>query len=202
MPLSLDNQLNGTPNPKGIKLCIGAGADGSYTMYEDDGTSMDYKKGQFVTTEYKVAWDDKGVVDIKICKADGVLSLIPSERKYEIKIYGVNLVKDKVAVSINGNEEKNVCFNFDSNTSIFTLYLSNVITDSGVELSITGLKRGKNNYKEQVVSLLKNAWSDNCEKDAVFNGLNSLNHDDFLEWLKEENCSELLKDAIAELCGK
>ena len=174
------------------------------TMYEDDGTSMNYKKQQLVTTEYNVAWDENGAIEINIGKAEGILSLIPGERKYEIRIYGVDLVKDKFAVSVCGKEvlqdDQDICFKYDDKRSILTVTLSKVISECGLELSVSGLEPGKNAYKEQVTDLLKRAWSDNCEKDAVFNALNSLGHDDFLNWLKEDNCSELLKDAVTELC--
>ncbi|SEA00742.1 Alpha-glucosidase, glycosyl hydrolase family GH31 [Oribacterium sp. KHPX15] len=204
VPTSLNDRENGTANPEGIGLYIGAGANGCYTMYEDDGTSMNYKKQQLVTTEYNVVWDENGAIEINIGKAEGILSLIPGERKYEIRIYGVDLVKDKFAVSVCGKEvlqdDQDIYFKYDDKRSILTVTLSKVISECGLELSVSGLEPGKNAYKEQVTDLLKRAWSDNCEKDAVFNALNSLGHDDFLNWLKEDNCSELLKDAVTELC--
>lgn len=76
-----------TDNPKHMEICAFMGADGSFTLYEDDGVSMDYETGAAVHTEMKVLWNEcKGFV---ICPAEGELSLIPEKRDYTIRLYGI-----------------------------------------------------------------------------------------------------------------
>jgi alpha-glucosidase/alpha-D-xyloside xylohydrolase len=51
-----------------ITVEIYRGADGKYTLYEDDGISLDYKKGQYTKTE--IRWDDQtGKINLRGCSS-------------------------------------------------------------------------------------------------------------------------------------
>ena len=43
-------------NPEELCIHVYAGADGSFTLYEDDNVSEEYKNGRCVTTEMRFLW--------------------------------------------------------------------------------------------------------------------------------------------------
>jgi len=58
----VDTHKKGDFDP--LTIVVYAGADGHYTLYEDDGISMGYKRGECTITEFK--WDDKaGIMEAK-----------------------------------------------------------------------------------------------------------------------------------------
>lgn len=73
-------------NPASFILKAYAGADGSFTMYEDDNETCDYEKGICVTTRFDLQWENEQ--SFTIYPARGELSLIPVQRAYTIELYG------------------------------------------------------------------------------------------------------------------
>ena len=57
VPESVEDTTNGTDNPSSLRILYGAGESGEYTIYEDDGVSMDYCSGKYVTTRLSVNWN-------------------------------------------------------------------------------------------------------------------------------------------------
>ena len=72
---------------KRLELLIAPGADGSFTLYEDDGVTLDYKKGAFCTTQMTLDWQG-GSACLHIAPAEGDLSLLPPERGYVLLVRG------------------------------------------------------------------------------------------------------------------
>src|SRR5208282_2557160 len=56
IPYQPDMQYIGEKPADPITLYIYAGADGRFTLYEDQGTTFDYEKGAF--SEIPIQWDD------------------------------------------------------------------------------------------------------------------------------------------------
>jgi alpha-glucosidase (family GH31 glycosyl hydrolase) len=77
---------NNLSNPNEIEIRVFAGDDGHFVMYEDDGDSMEYKKGAFVMTDMVFDWNEKFL--FKIQAAVGELDLIPTQRNYRLRFIG------------------------------------------------------------------------------------------------------------------
>lgn len=75
-------------NPSSFILRVYAGADGSFTMYEDDNETCAYEKNICVTTQFDLRWENGQSFTIHPARGD--LSLIPAERTYTIELYGCN----------------------------------------------------------------------------------------------------------------
>lgn len=73
-------------NPQQLNIKIFAGADGSFTLYEDDNETCGYEKGINVLTDMEFKWD--GTQQFVIGPSKGEISLIPSERGYELEFIG------------------------------------------------------------------------------------------------------------------
>ena len=68
-----------------LSLTVYPGADGATSIYEDDGRSFDYRKGQFMRVA--VAWQDSGR-RLTLTLAPGSRMLPPASRTIEVKLAG------------------------------------------------------------------------------------------------------------------
>lgn len=80
----LADQL-GTGNPEALELHVFAGADGDFTLYEDD----DAAEPRTVTTRYRY---DQAGGEVRIDAAVGALDLVPRERAYRLVVHGLDVV--------------------------------------------------------------------------------------------------------------
>jgi alpha-glucosidase/alpha-D-xyloside xylohydrolase len=69
-----------------LSISIYPGADGSFLLYEDDGRSFNYRKGEGMGT--RVTWDDASRT-LTLSLAQGARMLPPSPRKISVKMLGV-----------------------------------------------------------------------------------------------------------------
>lgn len=67
-----------------IVLHVFTGADGSYSLYEDDGTSEGYRKGAF--SRVAIQWND-AAHSLTIGKREGEFSGMPGKRAISVRFY-------------------------------------------------------------------------------------------------------------------
>ncbi len=208
LPLSMEDTQNGTANPEALRLCVGSGADGSYTLYEDDGITMEYRDGKFVETKYEVSYkkaaSESDEIRFTVQAAEGDLSLIPEKRDYEIRFYGVEKSGEEISVKVQGvgaseTETGLTETMYDEKRRILTIKVADVITEKGCEVFVGGIREAENDYRQQVFDILENCWMETEKKDIIYNAMMNKNRDDFRTWIKESEVSELLKDAFEEV---
>ena len=177
--------LNDTGNPKSLRILIGGGASGEYTLYEDDGISMNFEKGAFVNTRFEVSFDKvaKRMV-ITVHPAEGDVTLIPSERSYEFEVYGVK-TESASAYGCNGK-------------SIIIRVPATSVSEK-VVVELTGAELLENDYQELVFEILDRAWIKTTDKELVYDRLMKLTRAEFASWLQAADISEILKSAINEI---
>ncbi len=187
LPFASEKDTDASSNPKAIELIIAAGADGSYTLYEDDGSTMNFEKGMFAETAFECSFDENtGKLGIKISPAKGELSLIPSVRNYYIRIMGIERPADPDSV-------------YDPLKKMLTICLENVKTDEGAGLELRDIKLSGNDHHREVFDILERAYIDIVLKDRIYSKLCSEGDEDFLKWLGGSEASETLKSAITEI---
>ena len=89
-------------SPEQMYLRVFAGADGAFTMYEDDNDGMGYLDGDCVLTDYSLSWQEDVTEDdggkktpekkqkcFRIGAARGNRGFIPAERSYKIELNAV-----------------------------------------------------------------------------------------------------------------
>ena len=85
VPTGPATQWTGEQPDGPIVLHVFTGADGSFSLYEDDGLSPGYKKGEFARVPVK--WDDaKGVLTIGA--REGGYPHMPGKRAVSVRFYG------------------------------------------------------------------------------------------------------------------
>ena len=75
---------NGTENPAEAEILVFPGADGTYTLFEDDGISNGYREGKACLTTFTYK-ESQGLFTVR---TEGDLSCIPASRVYRITFRG------------------------------------------------------------------------------------------------------------------
>ncbi len=174
LPLAPDSPENGTDNPTCLELVVAAGSDGSYTIYEDDGNTMNFEKGAFATTTFECSYnEEKSSLTVIIAPSKGDLSLIPSKRDYVITILGAGKRR--------------------------SVSLTSVETAVGAELEISDVTLTGNDHVKEVFDILERAFIEIGTKDMIYEAVTGKKPEEFTCWLRGADVSEALKDAILEV---
>ncbi|MCR5402746.1 MAG: glycoside hydrolase family 31 protein [Butyrivibrio sp.] len=196
LPLADNNTKNTTANPDSMEILIAAGESGSYSLYEDDGCSMNYRNGAFVTTEI-VSECSSECITVSIKPSSGDLSLIPGSRDIKLTILGVSAFGELPEVS--DEEGKRLDTSYDAARHSVTVRLGKVSAQKGAAVKIRSLALSENDLRTEVYTILDRAWTKITDKDIVYRALNGKSKEEFLEWLRGSGISETLKDAITEV---
>jgi hypothetical protein len=135
-----------TDNPKKLLIKIFCGADGDFSLYEDDGISMEYEQENYVTTEMALCWGETKIFTIEA--AQGKTDLIPQSRDYELEFYGVS--QDAVEQVLSGEEMKTYQTGYDEERHILTVSVS----DISVEKPLTVRLRSEEQLQENDIAAL------------------------------------------------
>ena len=158
-----------TENPKHMVIKVFCGADGSFELYEDDGITMRFEQGEYVTTTYCLDWTEKRQFVIE--PARGMTELIPSCRKYSIKFYGLD-ENAITGVSLDG-KEMTYSRKYDSGRHILTVEVEEC--DISRELVITldaNTELLQNNLAGLAYEAINRAQIPFAEKENVYRLLN------------------------------
>lgn len=196
VPMSMEDEENGTENPSALKVLIGGGADGEYELYEDDGSSMNYEKGAFVKTKLSVNYDEAArTMEFTVHPAQGDLDLIPEKRSYRLEFYGIE------AESFEAACEKNPAVTGElSGTDNKCVIVELPSCDVGSEQKVVlrNVKLRENDFRKLAFEILDRAWIATSDKEVVYDKLMTLDKDAFCDWLRIAGVAEKLKAAILE----
>jgi alpha-glucosidase (family GH31 glycosyl hydrolase) len=129
IPLSELTEHNQISNPKIIELVIFPGADGEFSLYEDDGVSSKYLDGEFVITKIKTKYINSKI-ELTIEASKGNTSLIPKDRIYKVIVRGVGHSK---LISLNGIEGHKVTIDAEINKKyIYEYEIMNLLLDTSI----------------------------------------------------------------------
>ncbi len=88
VPLGPLTGWGGVDNPETLDVHLFAGADGHFTLYEDDGVSSAYLDGHACLTDIAQDWhSDRLIVTIQAPRGD--TTLIPQQRNYRLHLHGI-----------------------------------------------------------------------------------------------------------------
>ncbi len=174
-------------NPSDLTILLGVGAEGSYTLYEDDGISNSYLEGGGAFTEITQHYDStSGKLTIEVKAAKGDVSLIPKTRNISFVLCGVD--------SIGDNEETQIC----EDKRQIQLKTICVKTDEGAKLVVEGVKPGSGRRENKLFELLKRSHISYDLKDRIYNDFRT-GKISTAEDIMALDISEKLKNALTEL---
>ena len=197
LPLQAGEEVSTrTDNPTKLELLVFCGADGTFTLYEDDGVSMDYEKGCCVTTRYALDWAERRLV---IEPAEGELSLIPAKRQYTVKLYGVGA--GAVERVLADGEELAFETQFDAKRKILSVALGELAPTARVELLLRkDAALEDNNILDNAYELLNRAQLAFQTKESLFRLLKAdKGLTETLSTIHSTYMDEGLRQAVTEL---
>ena len=189
--LPLDKQKivkNGADNPDGFDIYIGAGADGSFEIYEDDGISNEYRMDICVKTNILVSFDvTTKIMQISIKPSQGELSLIPAKREYTLHILGI---------------DENEMGSYNRRKHELVLELGEHPVTEGVTVTLRDVALAENCVSEEVFDLLEAAWMSYDKKEYIYYKLKGIaDKEVYRKTIRSIDCDETLKDALEEIAA-
>ena len=140
-------------NPSSLTLKVYAGADGSFSLYEDDNETCDYEKGICAITEFEWKWD--GEQRFAVHPVQGELSLVPEKRDYTIEIWGCT--ESEVLCTSNGKTaEAEASYDADKNCLKITVSQADACAETVITF-VRKLVLAENPVKKTVYAFLDQA---------------------------------------------
>ena len=162
IPFQDDYMKSALENPKQIRLCVYTGADGTFTLYEDDNVTTRYQEGKCVRTRYQ--WQEEEGI-LRICNAQGETSLVPAYRDYIITFCGIKDAQIICNVSSDGRKMKITAVENDD----MTVSLVNVPSNEDIILSLQARVYRDNDVLNRCYQILDRASIEYDLKEYVFN---------------------------------
>ena len=202
VPLASGHLDNGTDNPDSLRILFGAGGSGKYTLYEDDGISMEYKKGRSVTTPVLLEWNTEARrCVIRLGASEGDTTLIPKRRNYELVLCGAESYPDIKAVCVDQDgKEYNLQIQKEKQTGFLSLTVPDRAVGDSITVTVSGIGLKENDSRAFLFEILDRAWIESLDKERIYDAfINAPSSDAFLTVLSSLDISETLKDAIREI---
>ena len=163
IPMSAHSETNDWSNPSDMQLMIYSG-NGSFSMYEDDGETNDYKDGKFAITRFKVL-ESGSSLKFTVGAPEGDSSVVPEKRNYELLFKDVRSC-DKIIVT---RGEKRL--ELDSKTHEFvSVDIFKVKRDETVEIELVNyVRKGNMDKREALIETISKFQCGNNYKMAKYN---------------------------------
>ncbi len=187
IPMATDNKSNDCSNPEDMTLRIYRG-NNSFELYEDDGESNEFRKGNFAITKYSVTEEDS-CLTFAVSPAEGNCSSLPRKRSYSFVFEDITDA-EAITVTVNGKEAK---ADISKKGNKVSVYLRGVSPKSAVEIRLENTRIKVNrDKKEAVIELVTKYQLPVVYKQAKFNAfLNKLS--------KFPACDECFRGPINEV---
>ncbi|MCI0711829.1 MAG: DUF5110 domain-containing protein, partial [Chloroflexi bacterium] len=153
VPLGPTVGWGGVDNPDTLDIHIFAGADNTFTLYEDDGETTAYREDYFCLTTITQEWSDNHMV-VEIDTPHAKFNFMPDRRTFNLIIHGVS-DSAQVSAEMDGGQQQ-ITSHYDAETE--TLHLAGFEMDAGTILRVTlqsdELLARRNRKKEKLLRLL------------------------------------------------
>lgn len=133
---------NEVANPKSLTVLVFAGADGSFTMYEDNLDKETMEDGSSAETRF--TYTDGETAGLVIETSDESC-ILPAERTYTVKLYGLGKA-EQVTVSVNGESFAHTV-DYEEKTGCIIVQLSKPAHGGRLELSVMAKRQEKGAYR-------------------------------------------------------
>lgn len=165
IPLQSETKKNGVANPEVIQLVVFPGKEGHFSLYEDDGTSQDYKTQGGAVTHF-VSDFSQSTWRISISPVEGDRSQVPANRAYTVLFRGISR-PSQITACLDG-KPFDVSFIFDESNQ--TAVTAPVILGNSHSFIVTitpnqqGMLASEPSLESRVIRFLKGARIENVTK--------------------------------------
>lgn len=166
LPLSDDPVCNGAPLPEKLELQVYCGADGEFTMYEDD---EQLENTRVARTPFRFAWGK--LARLNIAPVVGDTTLVPQSRDYRVRFVGLN-APSAVEVKVNGQTVE-VKYAYDTAAHCLEVVLAAVRPEDTVEVCVkTDGALAENDYRTEIEARLPRYQISNVVKQRILDAVN------------------------------
>ena len=191
IPLDGGDVRNDTDNPKVVSVSIFSGANGAFTLYEDDGISTDYENGICVTTKMELSYGSTIVFTIDKPRGSDALKI--PDRSFRLAFRSIQNT-DKIYVS-----ENDIRRDFNTRYEDNTLYIDLDNVNGAVKVEI-GSQMCENNIEAEAFDILLAAQCENSVKRTIHNMLKRAESmASFIAELVTLDIDKNLFDAVTEI---
>lgn len=180
VPMAPHIGWGGVGNPDTLDIHIFAGADNTFTLYEDDGETTAYRQGHACLTTISQQWAADHLT-LSIAAPIGDINCIPAQRTYNLIFHGVSQAA-AITAQVDGTAFP-VTGDYDAQTETLTLSAIEVEIASAIEISLhtADLLARRDRRREKVLRMLmhfrghinvRNRLADNI--DAILHDPNAL----------------------------
>ncbi len=186
IPLYADADSNSIKNPDKLEILISRG-NNTFTLYEDDGESLDYEKGAFTETVFENV-KKNGVVSFRINAASGAVGIVPETRSYRLSFIDI-AAADEITVEVDGEAT-----DYKSEIADGHLYIdiSDISTKKTILVTLNNYKSLKNrDIKELKIELISKIKGNNDRKTLLYNRVLKSESNAFLPSILKRELDEL-----------
>ncbi len=168
VPLGPRVGWGGVGNPAALDVHVFAGADGDFTLYEDDGESLAYLRGASSRVAFAQRWSAEQMT-VSIAPAKGATGHLPAERVYRLHLHGI-AQPGRVDVRVDG-EARPVEAIYDAATETLRLAAFSAPLTAAVEVTLAvgeaGLRSRRDRAAEKCRAMLHAFRMETLAKQAL-----------------------------------
>lgn len=190
----ITEEWNNISNPTKMDIYIFAGDNGEFTLFEDDGTTMEYQTGKFVETVIELDYCHKHQLIIHGAKGD--IGLIPKTRDYTI--YFTGFANPKYVKVFSGEVELDVDVEYISSNNTIVVTCKDAVVCQELRFCFSEKMRlGTNDIVKRIFESLDQAQIDFLTKDQIYDCVCKTPEPEVISDLQALN---LEKDLLGALC--
>lgn len=190
--IPMSDDVTDIGNPQNMTIQVFPCADNQFTLYEDDGVTMNYENGECVKTKMELQWNEKPKFIIH--RPEGSENIITNNRSYTLVFRKISSY-DGISVTENNNAIPFKAYSKDGDTYVCIENVNDEVIicfDGGVTVSA-------NDYKKDIFNILLHAQYDNDKKEQVYKLLeNSQNAVEFINGVTAMDMDSNLYNALIE----
>lgn len=183
---------NSIENPKSLKILIGTGNDGAFTLVEDDEENLELR------IETEISYKDGEFIEVK--KPIGNLEILPDKREWTFELYGIKI--NEARIEIFGNKEAIHEINYDLDKNTTKLCLGEIPKDVRFKIMLDDFEKidQRENKIRLVLDRLQKSRIETVKKERLLDVVkNSKSVAQFVTEISTFDIEEKMKKSIFEI---
>ena len=195
LPLTDDETCsNSVKNPESLEVRAFPAKDGNFTLWEDDGNSVEDLDENWASTD--LSWKNNVFT---VSPAKGNISVIPKKRRFKIVFCSVE--NEKATVRVDGKTVEAETF-YDDDKRRLTVKIPETATESEITVTFEKPLKIADNRKARIFEVLERAQMSYSLKGRLWKAVNHVGSIEGVTGSNGEEPPESIKEAIEELLQK